>query len=275
MYALGQYDATAADSGLEQTLGTNEFAAKAYIRDRWSDFLHLSPKIIDLQHRAALLAGRFREAGDTVREAQAKDVISALGKLNVAHGKAVDMFHLEGIGEALGLSGYRGLGALPVIAGAIAFSSLALLVLWAFRSYDAQSRKLDLIEAGVLTPAEAAALDPGPAPTAFLGGVTEIGKLLLWGALAYLALQALQTWSSTRPRGRARRNPPLEVWHTNPPGVIGTRVWDLRYRHAEDGLDYVHDFGPGVELEALDDGSVILRHAGGLPLWDDFELVEE
>ena len=271
MYAAGTLGLGQYDTGLEETL-SSEGPARAYIREKWGEFLNLGPRIVDLQHRAALAAGAARERGDTQSYELARGVIAKLGELNVAMGKAIDTFNLEGIGAAVGLSGYRGLGAVPVIA-AFVFSSVALVVLWAFRSFEAESRKLDLIEQGILTPAEAAALDPGPAPGAFLAGIGDIGKLVLWGAIAWFAFQiATQYAPKRRGQSRSRSNPPLEVWHTNPPGLIGDDVYDVRYQHADDGLDYVHDFGPNVELEALPDGSVLLSHRDGLPLWDDFEM---
>lgn len=264
---LGQYESD--DTGLEQTLRDNVDAAKAYLRDRWADFLNLSPRIIDLQHRAAEAAYRAGQAGEPDRKAALQDIIRALGELNVAHGKAVDMFHLEAIGDKLGLSGYEprpaGLGALPIagLVGLSAFSTLALIVLWAFRSYEIQERKLDMLESGYSVEAIAAVGDPGPSPIGFFGALGDIGKLVLWGGLAWLALQAFQTW---------RANPPLEVWHANPPETFGRRVYDITYRHDDDGLDYIHEFGPSVALEALDDGSVRLYHVDGRPLWADFEV---
>ena len=55
---------------------------------------------------------------------------------------------------------------------------------------------------------------------------------------------------------------------------MSERVYDVRYQHVDDGQDYVHDFGPGVELEALEDGSVELHHRDGHPLWETFEVEE-
>jgi len=265
------YGATAGSDapGLEDSLAT-EGGARAYLREKWAEFLNLGPRIIDLQHRAALVAGAARERGDTESYEQARTVIRKLGELNVAMGRAIDTYNLEGLGSALGLGGYHALGGVPV-AGALVFSSVALVVLWAFRSLDAESRKLDLIEQGVLTPAEAAALDPGPAPGALLSGIGDIGKLVLMGALAWFAFQLAQQYAGPR------SNPPLEVWHTNPPsdgGLLG-EVYDVRYRHADDGLDYVHDFGPGVEISVVDGGDVHLAHREGLPLWADFVMEDE
>lgn len=253
---------------LRETLG-REGPARAYLRDRWAAFLNLGPRIVDLQHRAALEAGRCRERGDMECHAEAQQVIRDLGALNVRHGEVVDRFHLERMGEALGLAGYYGgLGAWFVPAAA--FSSVALVALWAFRAYELNERKLELIERGVLTPAEAAALDPGPAPGSFLGDLEGLGKLVLAGVVVWLAVQAFGMYQA----GRSARPNPLEVWRVNPPGTMSRRVYDVRYRHLEDGEDYVHDFGPDVELEALDDGTVLLSHSEGLPLWADFEVAE-
>lgn len=271
MYQTAELGEYAADSeGLEQVLAS-EGPARAYIQEKWAEFLNLGPRIIDMQHRAAVVAGALREAGDTAGYEQARDVIRKLGALNIAHGKVIDDYSLERVGEALGLAGYQGLGAVPFVASGV-FISIALVMLWAFKALGMYGRKLDLIESGVLTPAEAAALDPGLAPGALFAGVADIGKLLLLGAVAWFALQAWQAWQITG--GRLRRNPPLEIWSTNPPGVMG-EVYDIRYQHADDGENYVHDFGPGVELEALDDGEIHLSHRDGLALWQEFDMEDE
>ena len=242
--------------------------AKQYLRDRWAEFLSMGPRIIDLQHRAALVAGAARERGDLEGEAAAKQEIRNLGELNKAHGWAVDTYQLENVGARLGL------GAFPIVAGALAFSALAGVVVWAFRSFEYSERKLDLIEAGVLTPAQAARLDPGPTPAAVLGGIGDLATLALWAAGLWIVFQVFQAYAPKRKRSSARRgNPPLEVWRQNPPGGWG-EVHDLTYRHADDDEDYIHAFGPDVELQGLSDGSVLLTHAGGAPLWDDFEVDE-
>lgn len=86
--------------------------------------------------------------------------------------------------------------------------------------------------------------------------------------------------SSHRSLGKGSRNPSLVVY--NPPGLkarkvnngrvvgmIGERVYQVRYRHAEDGKDYYHDFGSGVKLFALDNGDVLIT--SDKPLWEEFE----
>lgn len=245
------------------TEGDSLEAALAYLRERWAEFLSLGPRIIDLQHEAALVAQRARERGDLAGEAEAKASILKLGELNKAHGWAVDTYNLESVGKALGL------GAVPLVVPAAVFSALALVVVWAFRSFEAQAEKLRLIDAGVLTPEQAAALDVGPSPQMLFTGAANIGKLALWGAALWVVYQLAIMY-------RPRLNPPLEVWNENPPGgVFGTSVYDLTYRHGDDEQDYVHEFGPDVELEALPDGSVLLSHRDGKPLWQEFEVSDE
>lgn len=251
---LGAYD---------ETQGGTAAEALEYVRQKWAEFLNLGPRIIDLQHRAAIVAFEAQARGDTQSAELARDVIRALGNLNVAHGRAIDTYELERVGDAVGLS------AIPtavVVAPAVALS-LAAVVAWAFRAYAAEARKLELIEAGVLTPEQAAALDAGPSP---VGVAQNLAKLVGLALAVYIGAQLFGIARGFD--GAWRRNPPLEVWRTNPPGTFGDEVYDVRYRHSDDGLNYVHDFGPGVELEGLDDGTVRLYHRDGLPLWDDFEV---
>lgn len=76
--------------------------------------------------------------------------------------------------------------------------------------------------------------------------------------------------SSTRkPRrtARRRRNPPRERGER-----FSRNVRRIEYVHDQDDdpdAIRVHDFGEGVEMFALSDGSVLLTHPSR-PLWDDF-----
>jgi hypothetical protein len=67
--------------------------------------------------------------------------------------------------------------------------------------------------------------------------------------------------------------PGLTVF-TNPPEgegeVVSERVYEIRYRHIEDGANYKHSFRPGVCAELLPDGSVRLYHRDGKPLMREF-----
>lgn len=60
----------------------------------------------------------------------------------------------------------------------------------------------------------------------------------------------------------ARRRNPLLTVVTNPPAIIG-QVHSIAYRHALDGHDYVHEFGPSVDMKALDDGYLSIKHGTG------------
>ena len=53
---------------------------------------------------------------------------------------------------------------------------------------------------------------------------------------------------------------------------MGTKVYAIEYRHAEDGQDYRHDFGTAVRMVALDNGDILLRRAktSDGALWEDF-----
>lgn len=55
-----------------------------------------------------------------------------------------------------------------------------------------------------------------------------------------------------------------------PPGgrPLSYMVLDIVYVHAEDGKVYEHEFGPGVEMWALKNGSIVLR-LPGKRIWED------
>lgn len=250
----------------EQAPATGNIVSEAaeYVAERWQDFLGLERRIVDMQHRAALAAQHYRETGQPTQEAAAKALIRTLGELNILHGKLVDKFQA--------LAPYVGLGAVAVpVAIAAGFSALAVAVLWFFRKVDLQEQLLAQLEAGTLTEAgylqAQAALGtmPGPLGETLTAGAGVL-KWLVAGLVVFALLEGLKTY-----RGLSA-NPPLVVFNSNPPGIMSERVWSLAYRHTDDGQDYIHEFGPGVEMEALEDGSVLVRHRRGRPLWRDFEV---
>lgn len=69
-----------------------------------------------------------------------------------------------------------------------------------------------------------------------------------------------------RTRRTRKRNPGLVVLGNPPEGaqLMSRRVLQVEYRHVNDpeGPDVVrfHPFGPGVQMFALPDGSVLLKH---------------
>lgn len=65
-------------------------------------------------------------------------------------------------------------------------------------------------------------------------------------------------------------NPTLAILGNPPAKVVGTlsrRLYELRYKHASDGKDYRHPFGPGASVLLLADGSVLVRAKHRL--WED------
>ncbi len=86
------------------------------------------------------------------------------------------------------------------------------------------------------------------------------------------------------------RNPPIVLYGNPPAGRryvtpypgqmsatllarVSERVYELRYRHIENGKDYRHQFAAGVELDVIDrDGvrDLLLTHQEGKPLGAEF-----
>jgi hypothetical protein len=146
--------------------------ATGYIREKWGAFQDLSRKIIDLQHRAALARQSATERGDTESAEAALALIRTLGDLNQWHNQIT--LRVEQLGVLTGL------GSVIAVAG-LGVGALALLMLWAFRKYEAQERALEAIEAGTLTLDEYLELDaavgkaPGVGPD--LGGLLKLAAL--------------------------------------------------------------------------------------------------
>ena len=168
MYAL---DVTGAPSPEQDPQG--------YIEAVWGSYLALWPKILDAMHEAASVAAATQAgtlAHDTARTALAN--LQRLAKVHTATVRKVEEYQ-----GYLNL-GRAGLGSVPVVV-LTAFAALAAIIAWSFREYEAQRDLLDMIEAGTLTPEQAAAIqDTGPAPPpAILGGL-GMGA----GGLALLAL---------------------------------------------------------------------------------------
>lgn len=229
--------------------------AEGWLRARWADFVNLFQPMLDVQHRAAVAVNEARQAGNEELAEQARSVVDNMAKLIELHAKVVEKL------EAAGFGG-QALGAFPLIpVAALGVSGLATLALWIFRKYEAEAEKLRLIEAGVLTPEQAAALDPGPPPGGMLG--TLVGAD--WARWALIGLGLFLAWNAFR---EFQPNPPL-VMLGNPPGDFGRHVYAVEYRHTDDGEPYRHDFGPGVRLRAEPDGSVRIYHPSR-PVWADF-----
>jgi hypothetical protein len=72
------------------------------------------------------------------------------------------------------------------------------------------------------------------------------------------------------------RNPKVTVFAGNPSRrrtvqrQQSSRVYEIAYKHNEDGKAYKHTFKPGVCLELLSDGSIRIYSRTGKPLWRNF-----
>ncbi len=53
-------------------------------------------------------------------------------------------------------------------------------------------------------------------------------------------------------------------------GQIAENVHAILYEHANDGLFYEHEFEPGVQAFALQNGDILLSRRDGRPLWGEF-----
>lgn len=160
---------TAALAEAEQT----DTEAERYLFDVADDFRGLNRRIIDMQHRAALVAGRAREAGRLADYENAKQLILDLGDLNQRYGRAQETWTLV-------KTWVPGLGAIPVFLLAIV-TGLAAYVAAIFRQAALESQRLELLEQGVLTPAELAAIQGGG-----VGQLAQLAPLAVAGALAWM-----------------------------------------------------------------------------------------
>lgn len=275
MYVSG-WTGEGAPTGLGESDGTVLSDAAEWIRDRWSAWLALEPAILDLQHRAAVVAANANQAGDAETYTQAREIILDLGKLGQLHLSISDK--VRSLGSWLGLDsleGYGGgapgtVGAIPVpVALATTFAALALVMGWLMSRVELQRSLVAGLEDGTLTREDLEALAEQPPATDVLSRGVDLARLGLWAFLAFVA------WKLASEVGGWRDNPDLLIFEPNPGDgaggeLIGERVHALSYRHAEDGGPYVHDFGPEVELYGLEDGTVQLRHRRGRRLWRDF-----
>lgn len=54
--------------------------------------------------------------------------------------------------------------------------------------------------------------------------------------------------------------------------LIGLEVYEIRYRHATDGLDYSHEFQAGVIMLGQSDGTIKIESATGKKLWEEINV---
>lgn len=120
--------------------------AWSYVRAKWDEFTGLYPRLLDLQHRAAVAAAEARQAGRVEEADEARASLERLAELVELHDDAVSRFEI--------LAAAVGLGAFP-IAYAAAALALAGIVALVFARFGAEARIVGLLEQGRLTPGEA------------------------------------------------------------------------------------------------------------------------
>lgn len=161
--------------------------AWAYVRGKWDEFTGLYPRLLDLQHRAAVAAAEARAAGRDAEADEARASLDRLAALVELHDDAVSRFEI--------LATAVGLGAFP-IAYAAAAIALAGIVALVFARFGAESRIVGLLEAGRLTPGEAERiLAETEGGAGLFGGLRE--------SLQWIAL-GLAAWWFISARGRGQ-----------------------------------------------------------------------
>lgn len=154
--------------------------AAAWLQAKGRELLRLDARIVDLQHRAALLAQKARERGHPELAERAKDAIRVLGELNQQWTPVADK--LRWIADQWPALGLAGLVVPAAIAGAVVVTAVAGYFL--IQKVGEQERILDLIAEGVLTPEEAASLS-------WLGSGTQLVK---WLTVAAVVGAGIRLW---------------------------------------------------------------------------------
>ncbi len=159
--------------------------AGEYVERNVSKLSALTTKLAQMQHRAAVILGTARRAGDTETEREAQASFNRIAALRIELGRARDRYDaMRGL-----IPGWLpGLGnPLPVIPIAVGASVIALAAaMYAiFRKTSAQEQILNMLERGQITHAEAERLmsEAAKAPTGLFAGVTR-----LTGGLGMLAI---------------------------------------------------------------------------------------
>lgn len=174
MYTLGQLPGVPVAPELASE-------AAAYISARVREFRALGPRLLTMQHQAALIAGRAKQAGDDAAYVEAQERRAELADVWRDWGAVMD--RLDGL-----LAKVPGLG-LPVIPLALAAAAVAIAGAMAliFRRATAAEEALDLVARGVLTPDEAERLARERGGGLF-GGLADAAKYAALAVGLYFGL---------------------------------------------------------------------------------------
>lgn len=168
-------------------------SAADYLRSKYRAFQDLGPRILDLQHRAALAKQQATQLGQPMRAELAGEAVVQLGDLLRFHQETLN--RLEALVTAI-----PGLGAfwIPVtlVASAAAIAASVALV---FRLFDPLERMVtEVLEREDLTPEQQTQLiqsisEASQAGTAG-GFVSELGDAARWVGFGLLAWLAYNAW---------------------------------------------------------------------------------
>lgn len=167
--------------------------AVEYLRGRWRAFVALERTMLDLAHRAAVAAAEAERRGDLVDHELARQSVARIAELRTLHDRALRMF--DSVRDSI--PPLQGLGQFPLIPLALVGTVLALaaMVTFIFSRVGAEERIVRLLEAGQLTPEEAARLLEGAdEPSA---GET-FASALKWVLGGVVLLAALRTFRELR-----------------------------------------------------------------------------
>lgn len=131
--------------------------AAEWLRSKAREFRGLGPRILDAQHRAAVVAGRLPQGSP--ERADARRLVVELGKSLTDHQTTLNRWDAL-VARLPFLAPDDALGILPVIPLAVAGTVVAVATSMAliFRRLDAEERAVRLLERGRITPAEAVQL---------------------------------------------------------------------------------------------------------------------
>lgn len=161
--------------GFEQAWG--------YLKGKLEEFYTLPARIGAVKRRAATLLGVARQKGAATAAAEVAEILDGLPDVEAKH-RATS----AKVSEAMSASRESGLGVVPWLAIS-AIMTAAAGIKWLLDRVKHDEHTLDMIEQGLLTPSEAAALDGNGLLPKLGGGVATFALPLALGAGALLLLR--------------------------------------------------------------------------------------
>lgn len=179
-------------TGLENGLGIDLFDlrswpgfkdAYAYLKGKLEEFYTLPARIGAMKRRAATLLGVAQQKGAPTAAAEVAAILEGLPEVESRHAATAGK-----VSEAMSASREAGLGVIPWLAIS-AIMTAAAGIKWLLDRVKNDEHKLDMIERGILTPGEAAALNGNGLLPKIPGGLATLAVPLAIGAGALLLLR--------------------------------------------------------------------------------------